>query len=383
MASRWKLVSEPVHAVPHTDSFFLESNDGAQKLRIGPEPRPGAGGYMSDGNGGVTSTALSTRQWLAANVAYRPGDVIVCTYPKCGTTLTEQIVLLLLNGGDAAALDPLSKNAANSTGKVGKVWPEVCVRPDAECTGARGGPEEFVHMTLARFDGLPSPRVIKTHARARDLLGVRRPAPPADPPTSSAVLADGAKYIVAARNPFDAAASAYYHAWNPHRSGWPFAPWVEAWLRADAHGGCGGWASWLRGWHEVARRPGGGDSVLWLHYEDVVRDPAAEIRRVARFLGIDDGDDSLIRRVVEGSSFGAMKAAAQAAAAEGGRSNTAEHLRKGKRGNGLEHFDELGTEESVRLQGLVRAAFHEGLDGTGLKFECSHGVTLTANLKSE
>ncbi|KAH8071407.1 sulfotransferase [Aureococcus anophagefferens] len=31
----------------------------------------------------------------------RAGDVFVCTYPKCGTTWMQQIVLLLLHGGDA------------------------------------------------------------------------------------------------------------------------------------------------------------------------------------------------------------------------------------------------------------------------------------------
>ena len=379
MPPHWSVVPEEVPDAPGTSAFFLASNDGAQRLRIGSAPAPGSRGYVADGNGGVTSTDLLTRQWLASNVEYRLGDVVVCTYPKCGTTLTEQIVLLLLNGGDAAALDPLSKNATNSTGKFGKVWPEVCVRPDAECTGERGGPEEFVKMTLADFDGLPAPRVIKTHARARDLLGVRRPVPPEDPPTRSAVLADGAKYIVAARNPYDAVASAFYHAWNPHRSGWPFAAWVEAWLLADAHSGCGGWASWLRGWHDVAQSPEGRGRVLWIHYEEMLKNPEAEVRRVAAFIGIAvDEDDGLIRRVVEGSSFGAMKAAAEAAAAKGGRSNTAGHLRKGKRGNGLEHFDGCGPTESARLRELVRAAFHEGLDGTGLTFECSHGVTLEA-----
>jgi hypothetical protein len=35
----------------------------------------------------------------------------VTTFPKCGTTWMEQIVLLLLNGGDVEALDPLSKNS--------------------------------------------------------------------------------------------------------------------------------------------------------------------------------------------------------------------------------------------------------------------------------
>ena len=51
------------------------------------------------------------------------------------------MVLLLLNGGDAAKLDPLSKNSANLHAHAGKVWPEACVVP----TGS----------TLARPPGRP------------------------------------------------------------------------------------------------------------------------------------------------------------------------------------------------------------------------------------
>ena len=51
--------------------------------------------------------------------------MIVACYPKCGTTLTEQIVLPALNGGDAASLDPLSKNAKNYLGDEAVDWQSV------------------------------------------------------------------------------------------------------------------------------------------------------------------------------------------------------------------------------------------------------------------
>ena len=146
-------------------------------------------------------TTAFTRTYLRRNVKYRKSDVVITTFPKCGTTLTEQVVLLLLNGGDAAALDPLSKNSANltgmfvyvyvyiyvyvyvycvlcvfvcpslslshnlptplppTTGKFGKVWPEACIRSPKDCSAHDGtGPEEFLPQSPEWFNDLPEPR---------------------------------------------------------------------------------------------------------------------------------------------------------------------------------------------------------------------------------
>uniref|UniRef100_A0A7S2VPB5 Sulfotransferase domain-containing protein n=1 Tax=Zooxanthella nutricula TaxID=1333877 RepID=A0A7S2VPB5_9DINO len=54
----------------------------------------------------------------------KDGDVWVATFPKCGTTLMEQIVLLLWNDGDSQKLNPRGKNTYDFTTGVGKVWVE-------------------------------------------------------------------------------------------------------------------------------------------------------------------------------------------------------------------------------------------------------------------
>jgi hypothetical protein len=46
----------------------------------------------------------------------------VLTYPKCGTTWTEQAVLLLLNNADASLLDPKTKNSYRVGGIGEKSW---------------------------------------------------------------------------------------------------------------------------------------------------------------------------------------------------------------------------------------------------------------------
>ena len=54
--------------------------------------------------------------------------MFVSTFSKCGTTLTEQIVLLLLNGGKTEELNPLHKNTRDHiSGKAGKIWTEMAV----------------------------------------------------------------------------------------------------------------------------------------------------------------------------------------------------------------------------------------------------------------
>ena len=192
--------------------YGFDAVKGKERHRIGPAVR-----LLQDGTAAWHPRSL--REWLRTNTKLRPTDVVVACYPKCGTTLTEQIVLLALNGGDAASLDPLSKNAKNYLGdeaSIGKVWPEACLRPDNDQTGGDKGKEEFVPMTRSAFDALPAPRVIKTHARVRNLLG-----------NDSGGLVEGAKYVICTRNPFDACVSAYYHAWHPKNSGWPFDAWCR------------------------------------------------------------------------------------------------------------------------------------------------------------
>jgi len=69
---------------------------------------------------------------LKNQIKFRSGDVFVCTYSKCGTTLMEQIILLLQNDGDVAKLNPLHKNTYDKTTGVGKIWPEMSVKPSLE-----------------------------------------------------------------------------------------------------------------------------------------------------------------------------------------------------------------------------------------------------------
>ena len=349
---------------------------------------------------------------LQEAVRYRPSDIVIATFPKCGTTFVEQIVLLLLGGGVAEALDPLNKNSGRK-GSVGKVWPEGCLMPDEAAEPLPyppGRPQrpEMRPMSLSAFDALPSPRVLKTHAPVSHLLSRQPDGTPAP-----------ARYIVVTRNPLDACVSCYYHAWHPQSSGWPFDAHALAWLdgRANsAFGAQGTWFDFYAGWHAQATcfppmppSPGAAVSpvapvVLWLHYEALLRDPAHEVRAIATFLGLDATDAALIARVVEGSSFTSMREAAVAAegvaegakgvqgaeGAEGAECATAapsyevpgkaqqlerrlaDHLRKGEVGDWRQH-----CEPHPELLEAFEAVFAREMRGcAGRQWDCGGGKVM-------
>eukprot|EP00656_Telonema_subtile_P031090 TRINITY_DN34071_c0_g1_i1.p1 TRINITY_DN34071_c0_g1~~TRINITY_DN34071_c0_g1_i1.p1 ORF type:complete len:375 (-),score=86.20 TRINITY_DN34071_c0_g1_i1:278-1402(-) len=306
------------------------------------------------------------RHWLFSHVHYRPGDVVLATFPKCGPTLAEQVVLLLLNGGRPELLDPLSKNAANYRGgdAPGKVWADACIRPDEEVRAhTGGGAEEFVPRSVDWFDGLPSPRVIKTHQPAIPgcLLGGDDASHDGSNPF---VLLEGVKYVVVTRNPFDCCVSFLHHAGYPVRDAWPFEAWVEAFVTAEQHSNIGSWFSWHRAWLAQAEHS---EHVLWVHYEALLSSPAEEVARIAAFIGV-PADPALVQRVVEGSAFDAMKAAAVQAEHKQ-RANTAAHLRSGKRGTWREKFSEAA-------EARMREAFREHFSGTEVQFDLGQGEVL-------
>lgn len=168
-------------------------------------------------------------QYLQQNIHIRDNDILIVTYPKCGTTWIEQCVLLLQHRGDISKMDPSSKNTYMPTRaeSFGKIWPEACVEQNPSAY-LQSGPE-FISLSINDFDQAPSPRIIKSHAPPHLLLTGRRSPPDlprhdagdggsGDSSCSSGEqlwLPEGAKVIVVTRNPLDACVSSYYHAWNP------------------------------------------------------------------------------------------------------------------------------------------------------------------------
>jgi hypothetical protein len=178
-------------------------------------------------------------RWSKLNMLtqYRAGDIIVATFPKCGTTWIEQCILLLLADGYKEGLNPATKNVyvPGSTAP-GKVWLEAALQQDPSLQHKMG--LEAAPLSVQNFMEMPGSRVIKTHAPVQLLLGMacfrllsadwRQFILKFDSQTiiksgtdgdGLSALPEGVKVVVMTRNPLDACVSSYYHAWNPFKSG--------------------------------------------------------------------------------------------------------------------------------------------------------------------
>jgi hypothetical protein len=212
------------------------------------------------------SITADSRRW--DEFAFRPGDIIISTPPKCGTTWTQMLCALLIFDGPTfpAPLDQVSP------------WLDMCLRPLAEVTAALAAQ---THR-----------RVIKTHT-----------------PLDGIPLHPEVTYLVVGRDPRDVAISWEHHAANvdfarflelraaavgnedlaelPARPV-PSADPVErfrAFVADETPGGSVTLASMLQhldtGWQR--RRDA---NVALFHYADLTADLAGELLRLARVLGI-------------------------------------------------------------------------------------------------
>ena len=282
---------------------------------------------------------ITNPNWDALRAApglLRSSDVVVASFPKTGTTLTEQVVLALLAGGDGAKLDPSSQNEWSDARGHGKYWVEKV----AAVPGAGDGTGGELRMPLAKFASLPAPRVVKTHAPAEIFLGTD---------VATGALVPGLRIVYVTRDARDACVSAYYHAASPFKLGWPFAAWAKAWASGLFEHG----TIWdhRRGWRARARESP--DQVLWLRYEDVLADPEREIARVAAFVGV-DATPELMHKVNALSNFDAMKRKA---------GKMAYFYRKGSAGDAKGHFDETLGAEFLAIEA------REAASGGGLRGE--------------
>lgn len=292
------------------------------------------------------SMTQSRFNMLTENIKYRTDDILLITYPKCGTTWIEQVILLLLLKGDYSALNPASKNVyiPGAEPAIGKIWPEACIEQDPQLQLKMS--LESKPITWKEFDDAPSRRVLKSHAPISLVLGN-----PFD-----------VKKIIVTRNPLDACVSSYYHAFNPFKSGWPFSAWASLWLKGFVPHGS--WFSWVKDWYIESQK--NTETILFIRYEDVKVNAKGEIIKIAKFLNIDVTEDEL-EKVLKYSSFSSMK---EQSLSKGG--DFGNHLRKGETGDWESHFsDELFLE--------FVESYKEKMSGCDLKYSIGiNGSELTS-----
>lgn len=211
-------------------------------------------------------------------LCFRDDDIVIATYAKAGTTWMQQIIAQLLFDGD----------------------PDLEVAEMSPWMDLRVPPKE---VKLPLVEAQAHRRFLKTHLPVDALRFSRK-----------------ARYIYIGRDGRDVVWSMYNHHRNanqtwydalnntPGRVGPPIEPppadvhqyWKE-WLERDGHPF---WPFWenVKSWWEIRGLP----NVMLIHYADLKRDMAGEIRNIADFLEIPI-DESTWPAILEHCSFAWMK----------------------------------------------------------------------------
>ena len=258
----------------------------------------------------VTPVCDSTR-W--ANFKPRQGDIIVCTPPKCGTTWTQMICALLVHGSNGLP-KPLTQLSR---------WLDRHTIP--------------IEEQLSELESQPYRRIIKTHTPLDGL--------PYYPEVS---------YVFCGRDPRDAFLSFIDHLHNvsPHtmadinrRMGVPedqemaveanelFPLWATTGVQPWAYDGAPFGLPMLylmETYWRFRHLP----NLILLHYTDLIKDLAGEMRRLADFLEITI-DEAQWPALVEAASFNGMKDKAHETAPDadlGEWSNSADFFRSARMG---------------------------------------------------
>jgi aryl sulfotransferase len=220
------------------------------------------------------TAVFDNRRWQS--FVHRPGDIFVCTPPKCGTTWTQTIIASLL-------------------------WPDGPA-PGPVMTLSPWLDAEFfpIEEILARLDAQTHRRFIKTHT-----------------PADGIPVFDDARYVFVGRDGRDAFMSLCHHyevfkndvreALN-ERAAADGVPPMPDWT-GDIHGFFWRWLEDASMLHHVATfwNLRGRSNLLFVHFSDLKRDLAAEMRRIAAFLEIDILE-ARWPSVVERCTFDAMRA---------------------------------------------------------------------------
>lgn len=260
--------SEPIEALIKSEYMdFLVNPDDPRQVTVVLTKR---------GNAALDIAISCLHMDRLAEFPRRPGDIIISTQPKSGTTWVQMICALLIF----------------QTPKLPTSLPELSPYLDMHAIGSSGRADLYARLAAQQHR-----RFIKTHLTLDQL--------PADPQVT---------YIVIARDPLDSTVSMYHQKVNriasddPQRPNGTARQWLVGWINEMGTGRDSYLDAALERlsyvWEHRAE-----PNVVLVHYEDLSANLANEMRRLARRLQITVPEDKW-PSLVEAATFNQMKAAA-------------------------------------------------------------------------
>ncbi|KAI9368923.1 P-loop containing nucleoside triphosphate hydrolase protein [Aspergillus egyptiacus] len=248
-------------------------------------------------------------------VATRASDICFTSYPKSGSTWLSYIIVLLTGNQNQSLRGDIH-------------WVE----------SSRTYPR-----TEEELRGAPDPRIFKSHMPYSMALG-------GDPAKNAC------RYIYIARNPKDVCVS-YYHfekgkTWSGMYEG-SWEEWLEMFLRGKVQRD--DWFEHVLSWWAHREDP----NVLFLRYEDLKKNTASEIQKIAGFLGV-PVDQATIDQIVEKVGFKEMQSSEYSSLSDIEQFKT--FFRKGKAGSWKEQF-------TVQQSEAFDEYFRRRVGDTGLAFD--------------
>jgi len=245
----------------------------------------------------VTPVDPKRFEFVYQNWVPRPDDVFIASFPKSGTTWTQQIVRLVYSRGLIRDSDPA----------LHAIIPWLDDSEDLP--------------DLSVVDTLTSPRVFKSH-NPYHLLPCK--------------LTESNRLIYVTRNAKYTAVSMYFHTFGfkMYEYDEPIEHFIGEFMAGRVE--YGPYWTHLSSWYAQRER----SNILVLHYEDMQRDLAATVARVAHFLDQPLTNEE-IERIAELSTFSSMKKDHRTSMQlwdEEQRKPGMPFMRKGKAGDWANHF---------------------------------------------
>uniref|UniRef100_A0A0E0MFP2 Sulfotransferase n=1 Tax=Oryza punctata TaxID=4537 RepID=A0A0E0MFP2_ORYPU len=277
----------------------------------------------------------------------RPSDIFLACFPKSGTTWLKALGFATVNRREhppSGEDHPLRLHG-----------PHDCVKFFEPSIAAAGGSEDV-------FAAFPSPRLLSTHI-PYSLL-----------PEHITADSSGCRIVYVCRDPKDTLVSSWLFSKKASAAGnvellKPASYTINEALELFCDGRCVTGPQWrhvVEYWEESQRRP---EKVLFLRYEDMLREPARNVKKLADFIGYPfSGEEEaagVVDAIVELCSFDHLRSLEvnKTGVLEVGFTiGNKSFFRKGVAGDWINY---ISPEMAAKLDGVVG----EALRGSGFRFD--------------